>query len=162
MISWTPLPPRHGRKRPDPQFSTLLHRFLSGLSPDRFHAQCGLTCLDSSARRRAGRHRGKLAPGTVVSRHHCDVQAAPAAAPAHRSALDDGGSRPKRHGILVNRDTARLQAMVGTLWYTGILDHLCRQIAQYGTAYVLEIGAGYGALCYHLRRIPASTHLPDC
>ena len=63
-------------------------------------------------------------------------------------------------GVVVNRDTVRWQMTIATLWKAGVLDHLCRQVAEHGTAYVVEIGAGIGALGYHLKRIiPEITYL---
>lgn len=56
-------------------------------------------------------------------------------------------------GVIVNQDTVRQQATVATLWRRGVLDHLRRKVAENGTAHVVEIGAGHGSLCYHLKRL---------
>jgi hypothetical protein len=62
-------------------------------------------------------------------------------------------------GVIVNQDTLRQQATIAALWKQGILDFLCRRVATHGTAHVVEIGAGYGSLCYHLKRlIPELTY----
>jgi hypothetical protein len=63
-------------------------------------------------------------------------------------------------GVVVNRDTVRWQMALATLWHTGALGYLAQRAAEEGTAYVVEVGAGYGALCYHLKRlIPALTYV---
>lgn len=56
-------------------------------------------------------------------------------------------------GVIVNQDTVRQQATVATLWRSGVLGFLRRRVAEAGTAHVVEIGAGHGALCLHLKRI---------
>jgi hypothetical protein len=62
-------------------------------------------------------------------------------------------------GVIVNQDTVRQQATVATLWRRGVLHYLRRRAAENGTAHVVEIGAGHGSLCYHLKRlIPQLTY----
>src|SRR5262245_9278464 len=62
-------------------------------------------------------------------------------------------------GVVVNQDTVRQQATVATLWRRGVLHYLGRRAAENGTAHVVEIGAGHGSLCYHLKRlIPQLTY----
>jgi hypothetical protein len=56
-------------------------------------------------------------------------------------------------GVIVNQDTVRQQATVATLWRRGVLHYLRRRAAEKGTAHVVEIGAGHGSLCYHLKRL---------
>jgi hypothetical protein len=62
-------------------------------------------------------------------------------------------------GVIVNQDTLRQQATIAALWQLRILAYLRRRVAQQGTAHIVEIGAGYGSLCYHLKRlIPELTY----
>jgi len=56
-------------------------------------------------------------------------------------------------GVIVNQDTVRQQATVATLWRLGVIDYLRHRAAENGTAHMIEIGAGHGSLCYHLKRI---------
>ncbi len=56
-------------------------------------------------------------------------------------------------GVVVNQDTVRQQAAIATLWKLGVLGHLERVASEHGTAHVVEIGAGHGGLCRHLKRI---------
>jgi hypothetical protein len=56
-------------------------------------------------------------------------------------------------GVIVNQDTVRQQATIATLWRRGVLDYLRHRAAENGTAHVVEIGAGHGSLCYHLKRL---------
>jgi hypothetical protein len=62
-------------------------------------------------------------------------------------------------GVIVNQDTVRQQVTVALLWRHGVLDYLIRRAAENGTAHVVEVGAGHGSLCYHLKRlIPQLTY----
>jgi putative sugar O-methyltransferase len=56
-------------------------------------------------------------------------------------------------GVIVNQDTVRQQLTINALWRLGILGFLRRRVAERGTAHVVEVGGGYGSLCYHLKRI---------
>ena len=56
-------------------------------------------------------------------------------------------------GVIVNQDTVRQQATVATLWRLGVIDYLRHRAAKNGTAHMIEIGAGHGSLCYHLKRL---------
>ena len=57
------------------------------------------------------------------------------------------------NGVLVHTDVMLCQSRVNGLLSSGILDKLDQDIARRGYARVLEIGAGYGALAYALKRI---------
>ena len=56
-------------------------------------------------------------------------------------------------GVIVNQDTVRQQATVATLWRLGVIDYLRHRATENGTAHMIEIGAGHGSLCYHLKRL---------
>jgi len=57
------------------------------------------------------------------------------------------------NGVLVHTDVMLCQSRINGLYSSGILEKLDQDIARRGRARILEVGAGYGALAYALKRI---------
>ena len=57
------------------------------------------------------------------------------------------------NGVLVHPDVILCQSRVNGLLCSGILEKLAQDIERCGRARILEVGAGYGALAYALKRI---------
>lgn len=53
----------------------------------------------------------------------------------------------------MNFETLRYQFNIATLWELGIIDFLKEIIAKRGSATIIEIGGGYGAMAYFIRKI---------
>jgi hypothetical protein len=57
------------------------------------------------------------------------------------------------NGVLVHTDVMLCQSRINGLYCSGILEKLEQDIEARGRARILEVGAGYGALAYALKRI---------
>lgn len=57
------------------------------------------------------------------------------------------------NGVLVHTDVMLCQSRINGMYCSGVLNKIERDIAARGYARILEIGAGYGALAYALKRI---------
>lgn len=57
------------------------------------------------------------------------------------------------NGVLVHTDVVLCQSRINGLLCSGVLEKISQDIERRGSARVLEIGAGYGALAYALKQI---------
>jgi hypothetical protein len=63
------------------------------------------------------------------------------------------------HGVIVNHDTHMCQERMNLLYESGILNWLRDRVGSKGCVNILEIGGGYGALAYALKKaIPNSNY----
>src|SRR5262249_44808213 len=56
-------------------------------------------------------------------------------------------------GVIVNHDTAAYQERLTLMYHLGLFRFLESRIAEQGRVRILEIGGGYGALAYYIKKL---------